>query len=149
MKLELTNQQIYDTVVTHLWTQNARASKNGVCKYLEPDTGNKCAVGCLIPESLYHSKLEGAGVKVLLCSISPARKAVVEYLGLADEQRLFLLTSLQTFHDSQFHSLPAPSGMLTNMLNYLSSIATNLDLSPAILDTTFRTNTPATPTTQD
>ncbi len=56
----MTNQEILDKVANHLLIQNEKAwdEESLVCRYLDPE-GNKCAVGCLIPEEQYSSKLEG------------------------------------------------------------------------------------------
>lgn len=58
------NQEIFDKVAAHLLAQNAKAqcdlgSGNLGCVYLDPTTGHKCAVGCLIPADNYHPNMEG------------------------------------------------------------------------------------------
>ena len=58
-----TEQQVFDQAAKHLLTQNAKASDDfGGCQYrLELNDGTvlKCAVGCLIADDEYDSKIEG------------------------------------------------------------------------------------------
>jgi hypothetical protein len=62
-------QEIFDTVTTHLLTQRAKSAvpntdgeKYGesklTCLYRHPD-GLTCAVGCLIKDEFYETRLEG------------------------------------------------------------------------------------------
>lgn len=58
-------QEIFNTVVTHLRTQNAKAMNlNNDCQY-RSDDGLKCAVGCLISDEDYDEKFEGRTVRDL------------------------------------------------------------------------------------
>lgn len=145
MKLELTDQQIYDTVVTHLWTQNARsvAPEGYSCRYYDKATGNKCAVGCLIPTELYSWKLEGRGVRTLKFSHESECRKVAKFLGVTiSNTKTFLLVELQGFHDEVFKPLPASDTQLLGMINSLTSIADSYGLSTKVLTTTFCTNRP-------
>lgn len=145
MKLELTNQQIYDTVVTHLWTQNevSRNDDSSSCAYYDEATGNKCAVGCLIPAELYSWELEGRGVRNLKFSPDSACRKVAKFLGVTvSNTKTFLLVRLQEFHDGVFRPLPATDSELLKMLTDLTDIAEDLGLSTKILTTTFCTNRP-------
>jgi len=46
-----TKQELFDIIVTHLAKQRACAvDEEDQCLYLHPPTGNKCAIGCLIPD---------------------------------------------------------------------------------------------------
>lgn len=56
-------QGIFDKVVKHLLTQNRKAQADTMmgrtmCMYLTPD-GNKCAIGCLIPDGHPGQSQEG------------------------------------------------------------------------------------------
>ena len=64
--MTMTPREVFDTVKAHLLAQNAQAISefSGSCKY-RTSTGLKCAVGCLIPESLYRTGAEGWGVSSL------------------------------------------------------------------------------------
>jgi len=52
-------QEIFDKVVIHLLTQNARSTNEtgGSCSYRSKD-GKSCAVGCLIEDSEYSINME-------------------------------------------------------------------------------------------
>lgn len=88
---ELTAQQIFDKVATHLHKQNAqaRSSQHG-CAYRAPD-GRRCAVGCLLTDDEYDRGMEGARVPWL-----------IEHGGIPRRLRPHadLLTSLQNVHDN-------------------------------------------------
>lgn len=60
-----TIREVSEKIRDHLTQQRARAtfdSRGGSCRYYDPSTGNKCAVGCLIPEGKYHPEMEGAAI---------------------------------------------------------------------------------------
>lgn len=55
-------QETFDTVVAHLRKQGrAAVSAAGACRY-RSDEGDKCAVGCLIPDERYRPLFEGKRV---------------------------------------------------------------------------------------
>lgn len=93
----MTLQEIFDKVVTHLLKQNARAVDwDGSCQYRAPD-GKMCAVGCLIEDSNYSSKLEGRVVGKI-------RDSIPNVLEGGDiGKKVELLKALQMIHDE---SLP-------------------------------------------
>lgn len=89
----MTNQQLFDTVATHLLTQRTRsiATKNGRptrCAY-RGRKNTRCAIGCLIPDDRYDAAFEGFAVKK-----PEIRKAA----GLRSAQ-LPLAEELQQIHD--------------------------------------------------
>lgn len=47
------------TIATHLAKQRGQSHSNGRCMYRN-GSGRMCAVGCLIPDELYHPNLEGS-----------------------------------------------------------------------------------------
>lgn len=85
-------QEIFDTVATHLLTQNARASDGcGTCFYLAPDD-TKCAVGCLIPDGHPAQRFSG-----------PVSLLGVSYrFPWLTESNLPLLRELQVLHDAGY-----------------------------------------------
>lgn len=101
MKLQDLNnyelQEIYDVVTKHLLTQNAQCiagdpyTNNSICKYRHE--GMMCAVGVLIAEEDYSSKLEGQSVRELLTRFAPMTETLTP-------TRINLLTWLQNIHDS-------------------------------------------------
>lgn len=79
-------QQVFDTVLAHLWQQNASAveDKGFDCCYFDEFTGNKCAIGCLIPSEYYSHDMEGndlVGVLELFPNLKeiPAIRAIAEH----------------------------------------------------------------------
>lgn len=54
----MTAQEVFDTVVRHLYAQRRQAiSTDGRCKYRAPG-GLKCAVGVLIPDDKYTAEMD-------------------------------------------------------------------------------------------
>lgn len=86
----MTNQELYTTVRNHLLKQNQKATSNDRCLYRTAE-GLKCAIGVLIPDSLYSFALEGW---------SCDRPIVKEATGLTDDQ-LPLGHALQSVHDGR------------------------------------------------
>ena len=86
----MTEQEIFDRVVHHLGKQRVLAFEGGHCKYRD-SLGNKCAIGCLIPDDLYRPEFEGYAFEILF--------------GFPEIEKLFsgmpidLLIDLQFCHD--------------------------------------------------
>ncbi len=53
----MTAQEIFSTVVKHLYMQKQRSLSQGWCAY-RSEKGLKCAIGCLIPDSEYYQDME-------------------------------------------------------------------------------------------
>jgi hypothetical protein len=88
-----TLQSVFDKVATHLLSQNEKSEHDGECLYRD-EKGNKCAVGCLIPDNLYSPEIEGAGV--LDGHIAGIlSKSIVGYDTVVED----LLFHLQDLHD--------------------------------------------------
>jgi len=86
----MTPQQIFDTVATHLFTQGHPAKNpDGFCVY-RAYSGDKCAVGCLIPDSEYEPQMESQSVKELVIRFKTP---------LYFAENLEFLTELQKVHD--------------------------------------------------
>jgi len=101
-------QTIYDEVVRHLLTQKVAAASMGACRYRD-DTGNKCAVGKLIPNEAYHPNLEGPNLANKLDINRPHRRILHAYGYLpasdlpdhsADSEHYKLLCALQSLHEN-------------------------------------------------
>lgn len=87
-------QKVFEIVAKHLFKQGKRAflEKQKVCVYRGPDN-TSCAVGCLIPDGIYDSHMEGMRINAI----------VVEYSGVMPDyivQNSELLYSLQFAHDA-------------------------------------------------
>ena len=64
----MNNQQAFDKMVTHLFTQKKQALTNGQCQYKTAD-GLQCAVGALISDADYNEEFEGQPVHDIIYSI--------------------------------------------------------------------------------
>lgn len=91
----MNNQEAFDTVARHLLTQKCRSEayiNNMIeCAY-RGDKGTKCAIGALIPDSLYDPGFEGVHITALI----ERRSELETLLGSIDAQ---LLNDLQKLHD--------------------------------------------------
>lgn len=91
----LSKQEILNKVASHLIKQGAPAYADdvGECLYLDRNTGNRCAIGCLIPDG--HPALDYVGgVGSLLTKF----RDLVPIFG--DEQYYPMLEELQQVHDT-------------------------------------------------
>lgn len=80
-------QNIFNTVVAHLRSQGKKAAERDICKFRTSD-GLKCAVGCLIPDNVYSTEIEGQYL------IDVIRELIPQYESYFD-----LLQGLQRVHD--------------------------------------------------
>lgn len=79
----MTNQEIFDTCLTHLRAQGQRAlNDRGTCQY-RADDGLKCAIGALIPDDKYNPNFERFGVYSTEQSIALAAGLAKDQLDLA------------------------------------------------------------------
>ena len=93
-------QQVFDKVSNHLLTQNRKSmgGPGGGCAY-RGDNGSSCAVGCLMPDSEYHIRMEGQNIQddqvwdALLTVIDPNCE------DDAISKKFDLLADLQELHD--------------------------------------------------
>lgn len=99
----MNNQEAFDTMVTHLFTQkvHARDLITGACVY-RADTGLKCAVGALIPDDEYdEDEFEGSPISNIIYNIPSLVHLNVD-----------MLTRVQCIHDEY-----APSDWFRELLN--------------------------------
>lgn len=97
----MTNQEIFDKVVSHLRKQNKQAVGvfgATICQYHGPD-GLKCAVGCLIPDEFYDPSFEGVSIQARNSPLHP----LLLKLGYTEAQLIFLV-ELQCVHDEYYPS---------------------------------------------
>lgn len=106
----MNKQEVFDKVANHLLTQNRKAINTGnlspyvKCVY-RTDDGLKCAIGCLIPDHLYDTKIEGCSPNVNPDqAVSPGgamlSKILISQLGELTEQDYQFLKELQFIHDT-------------------------------------------------
>ena len=90
----MSRQDLFERVVTFLLAQGeaSRDRRAGLFRYRGP-RGMKCALGCLIPDELYDSMIEGMAAREVLAA---------GYVPSAEPGRetLDLLLDLQDVHDN-------------------------------------------------
>ena len=97
-----TQQQMFDFMVNHLRSQG-KPSVNTLDQSCEPlcmyrgSNGLMCAIGCMIPDSLYDSDLEGESVSMYLRVVGVSREAGT---------RSFLSMAQPYLHDDLSGELP-------------------------------------------
>jgi hypothetical protein len=122
----VTNQEIFNTVVTHFASMKHRSmlEDGETCAYRAPD-GNKCAIGVLIPDDVYKPDIEGQGF-----SFDYSDADVNMWINSTFTiDNYGLLCSLQTAHDlSRYWRQEEGRERLQQELRYIAS-ANNLDAS--------------------
>lgn len=91
-------QAIFDRVAKHMLTQNAKSQNEYDCLYRGPN-GTMCAVGCLIDDKHYSTRLENEGP-----DHEWVAKAIAQSLNLkvqTVENFAPLLKRLQSIHDDE------------------------------------------------
>ncbi len=74
----MTAQEVFDKVVEHLLTQNARScAADQTCAY-RGERGLMCAAGCLIPDDQYDESMEG--IDWLKLDLSDAHRDLIDNL---------------------------------------------------------------------
>jgi hypothetical protein len=96
-------QEIFDTVATHLFEQGRQSAKDGMCLY-RTDSGLKCAVGVLIPDEAYDTKMDDMDSQ----GDTSVRSLILSGLLPSDLQKTFednqsLLLDLQWVHDQEYN----------------------------------------------
>lgn len=116
------DQKIFDTVVTHLYSQGKRSVSKTSCLYWGED-GSKCAAGALITEDFYFPELEANRTISYHVKENPDKFPdwFLDNLGLIQE--------LQTVHDRTYN-WEHPN----NLHNSLVEVALKYNLSPDILE---------------
>lgn len=85
------NQEAFSKVCIHLATQARRATNSGGCAY-HATNGDKCAIGCLIPDDKYYPTIEGKAIDLIL---SQSYTLASLFKGVSKD----LLFDLQRMHD--------------------------------------------------
>lgn len=84
-------------------------SPNGTCWLRNPD-GTRCAIGCLIPDELYHSHMEYLSIPDLGPPLHPRYWALINAVGQPfdlknDENLMVLLSKMQRAHDNAVRTM--------------------------------------------
>ncbi len=93
---KLTSQTAFNKIANHLIEQGCPALDDCKCKYrltLLEGKILKCAIGCLIPDNLYHPDMEGKRVGTLFGTYPKLKE-------LLNQVKYQLLFDLQDVHDS-------------------------------------------------
>lgn len=125
----MTQQEIFDKVVHHLFKQGKPATDLGACRYRTQD-GLSCAVGCLIPNELYSVEIEHKSVHTLFKKGDDASIAIANFLG---EDNKELLSALQMVHDCA-RQKEDDSFDHTSLKTRLKVVATEFNLSEETLN---------------
>lgn len=129
----MNNQEVFDKVATHLFTQGKRATDSlGACVYRGPN-GTSCAVGCLIPDELYHPGIEGGSIVTI--RHRPVAQPIVAALNFEDPDRYKLLEQLQHVHDDQTHNDDRAWKSTATMRAALKAVSDQNGLDHSILKT--------------
>jgi len=112
-----TQQEIFDTVATHLLKQNDKSLDSyGECRYRAED-GNMCAVGCLIDTKHYTSGFEGYLADDNRVAMALQNSGVD---AMNDERVEDLVRRLQEIHDEE---------PVDNWLDHLTNVAQLFELN--------------------
>lgn len=100
--MNLDRQAVFNKVTAHLLTQNEKSMNGEACAYRSPN-GLKCAIGALIPDSMYDRDVEGLNVHGLQSSLF-LQKALDLPEAPSDDDVNFL-QALQDAHDWEHPSI--------------------------------------------
>jgi len=87
-------KQVFQTVATHLLTQNSKSIAIDMCQY-QSDDGKQCAVGVLIDSKNYWPDLEGKATDSIEV-IEAVEQSLDTHITKSDRE---LLCKLQDIHD--------------------------------------------------
>lgn len=92
----MNRQETYEIVKGHLLSQNKKAMdpKGFSCQYRGKNK-TKCAIGALIPDSMYDKNFEGHSVHTLIQDFPE----VIFILGAENQKDINFLETLQSIHD--------------------------------------------------
>lgn len=130
-----TLQQVFDKVADHLLTQNRKSkdishTASTLCRYYGPND-TRCAIGCLIPKSVYREEMEeGYTASELISEFDGVRGL----FGSDVLNKVFVLNALQAVHDD---------GCVEMWPRALYGVAENYELcKPEILERAFYNGVP-------
>lgn len=98
----MNKQEIFDKVLSHMRTQKVRSGVDGACVYYNPDTGNKCAIGALIPTELYDPIFDDLDANFFtgVHKNEHVQEALLKVGIELNHDMIKFLCSLQIVHDS-------------------------------------------------
>jgi hypothetical protein len=117
----MTRKEVYDKVMTHLaGMSQPSVNSDGKCAY-RGTGGRMCAVGCLIPDNVYNSGIEGTPVRWIGGMYLPG-------VDMYDEKLLAFIAMAQHVHDRHDKWRPHRKGMYAKAYNGLVKYAKELCL---------------------
>lgn len=135
----MTDQEIFDHVSRFLLQeQKGGAYKGESCRYRAPN-GNKCAIGCLIPNELYEPIYEGRSAEIFLgteyldSGLKDSKKLKILREQFKDNEAGFLM-ELQAAHDDIEEFKNNPIKWATALKDNLRGVASSYGLDASVLD---------------
>ena len=107
IRIDLTPQEAFDKVCLHLDAQGHQSTKNGCCAY-RGFNGDKCAIGCLIPDENYVSSIEGNVLENLIDDgiiITPLSIDFLDGLQMAHDRHLWCDIKFELLNVAERHRL--------------------------------------------
>ncbi len=99
-------QRLFNRVVNHLRKQGKQSKVAAECRYRSVKNGQelRCAIGALIPDSLYDDSIEGTCASAMANSSNLFKKRAFAhiaktYSGIGRSPLSFFLDDLQDIHD--------------------------------------------------
>lgn len=122
-------QKVFDRVSIHLLTQRQMSlDGNGVCVY-RGQNGMKCAIGCLIPDSVFNKSYEGS--QILTLWLDHSNSKMVKYLQSLINKK-DTVEDIKMFYDrlQEIHDLYT----VANWKFHLQRFANDYKLSAKVLN---------------
>ena len=95
----MNKQTIFDIILNKAITKPEKAiTKDGNCFYRH-ESGSKCFVGLLIPDTTYQPKMERKGVD-FLCNSFPFLKPIILPTNMEYNRGIQFMEQLQSIHDN-------------------------------------------------
>ena len=124
--MPMSKQEIFNKVMTHLFTQGKPAkTRKGDCRY-RTKNGLKCAAGVLIPDEMYRTTME----EKCIYDVCKYYSDVHRHLG---EENIGLIASLQDLHDGLYGN--DVWWTTNNMRKAAREIAEMFGLDASVVDT--------------
>lgn len=105
----LNKQQVFDKIWQYFIVEKHPQSGNLFGCYYRSKEGNKCAIGCLIPDEMYlpefDSQEASTAVDDLMTSSPIFKKTLEQIIDFKEDAMLIFLNSMQTCHDVYFEKL--------------------------------------------
>lgn len=88
---KMSYQAIFNKISKHLIKQNSKAIQGDCCVCYDEITGNRCAIGCLLPLNFYKKSDVFIGTYTVMSNIN----------GVDDPYKYTFIKSFQHIHDNE------------------------------------------------